>query len=145
MIAMLMGGKGTEVGYSQWVSVLWGYLIGSIPFGMILARVMNLGNLRDIGSGNIGATNVLRTGNKTAAALTLLLDGGKGSGRFVGPRNGRRGCRTDSCNCRDAGTLLTLLPTCSRSCQSRSRTWSGHRMCASSQERLRLGATQTYP
>jgi glycerol-3-phosphate acyltransferase PlsY len=45
---------------------------------MVLARVMGLGNLREIGSGNIGATNVLRTGNKTAAALTLLLDGGKG-------------------------------------------------------------------
>ncbi|MCV3270673.1 glycerol-3-phosphate 1-O-acyltransferase PlsY [Roseobacter sinensis] len=56
-----------------------GYLLGSIPFGMVLARVMGLGNLREIGSGNIGATNVLRTGNKTAAALTLLLDGGKGA------------------------------------------------------------------
>jgi glycerol-3-phosphate acyltransferase PlsY len=64
------------------VLLLWavtGYLIGSIPFGMILARAMGLGNLRDIGSGNIGATNVLRTGNKKAAALTLLLDGGKGA------------------------------------------------------------------
>lgn len=61
---------------------LWaviGYLLGSIPFGMVLAKVMGLGNLREIGSGNIGATNVLRTGNKTAAALTLLLDGGKGA------------------------------------------------------------------
>ena len=61
---------------------LWaiiGYLLGSIPFGLLLARVMGLGNLREIGSGNIGATNVLRTGNKTAAALTLLLDGGKGA------------------------------------------------------------------
>lgn len=60
---------------------LWaviGYLLGSIPFGMVLAKVMGLGNLREIGSGNIGATNVLRTGNKPAAALTLLLDGGKG-------------------------------------------------------------------
>ncbi|MGZ2256709.1 glycerol-3-phosphate 1-O-acyltransferase PlsY [Roseobacter sp. A03A-229] len=57
---------------------LLGYLLGSIPFGMVLARIMGLGNLRDIGSGNIGATNVLRTGSKTAAALTLLLDGGKG-------------------------------------------------------------------
>ncbi|MEN8896447.1 MAG: glycerol-3-phosphate acyltransferase, partial [Yoonia sp.] len=56
-----------------------GYILGSIPFGMILARVMGLGNLRDIGSGNIGATNVLRTGNKTAAALTLLFDAGKGA------------------------------------------------------------------
>jgi glycerol-3-phosphate acyltransferase PlsY len=62
--------------------LLWaviGYLLGSIPFGMVLARLMGLGNLREIGSGNIGATNVLRTGNKTAAALTLLLDGGKGA------------------------------------------------------------------
>lgn len=64
------------------ILALWaviGYLLGSIPFGMILAKVMGLGNLRDIGSGNIGATNVLRTGNKTAAGLTLLLDGGKGA------------------------------------------------------------------
>ncbi|MAU52052.1 MAG: glycerol-3-phosphate acyltransferase [Roseovarius sp.] len=62
--------------------LLWaviGYLLGSIPFGMVLARLMGLGNLREIGSGNIGATNVLRTGNRTAAALTLLLDGGKGA------------------------------------------------------------------
>ncbi len=62
--------------------ILWaaiGYLIGSIPFGVLTAKYMNLGNLRDIGSGNIGATNVLRTGNKKAAALTLLLDAGKGA------------------------------------------------------------------
>ena len=62
--------------------ILWaliGYGLGSIPFGMIVARAMGLGNLRDIGSGNIGATNVLRTGNKGAAALTLLLDGFKGA------------------------------------------------------------------
>ena len=61
---------------------LWavlGYLIGSIAFGLLLARAMNLGDLRTIGSGNIGATNVLRTGNKTAAALTLVLDGAKGA------------------------------------------------------------------
>ena len=61
---------------------LWaviGYLIGSISFGLILTRLFKLGDLRQIGSGNIGATNVLRTGNKTAAALTLLLDGGKGA------------------------------------------------------------------
>lgn len=55
-----------------------GYLLGSVPFGIVVARVMGLGNLRDIGSGNIGATNVLRTGSKSAAALTLLLDAGKG-------------------------------------------------------------------
>lgn len=62
--------------------LLWaaiGYGLGSIPFGMVLAKVMGLGNLRDIGSGNIGATNVLRTGNKSAAALTLLFDAGKGA------------------------------------------------------------------
>ncbi len=55
------------------------YLLGSIPFGLVMARIMGLGNLREIGSGNIGATNVLRTGNKHAALLTLLLDAGKGA------------------------------------------------------------------
>ncbi|GGH35040.1 acyl-phosphate glycerol-3-phosphate acyltransferase [Cribrihabitans marinus] len=67
---------------APYLLILWaalGYLLGSIPFGMVLARLMGLGNLREIGSGNIGATNVLRTGNKGAAALTLLLDGGKGA------------------------------------------------------------------
>ncbi len=62
--------------------ILWaliGYLLGSIPSGMILARILGLGDLRSIGSGNIGATNVLRTGSKGAAAATLLLDGAKGA------------------------------------------------------------------
>ncbi|WP_170350708.1 MULTISPECIES: glycerol-3-phosphate 1-O-acyltransferase PlsY [Ruegeria] len=62
--------------------ILWavlGYLMGSVPFGMIVAKVMGLGNLRNIGSGNIGATNVLRTGNKAAAALTLIFDAAKGA------------------------------------------------------------------
>lgn len=62
--------------------IIWaaiGYLMGSVPYGMIVARVMGLGNLRQIGSGNIGATNVLRTGSKAAAALTLLFDAGKGA------------------------------------------------------------------
>ena len=54
------------------------YLIGAIPFGLVMAKVFGLGVIRTIGSGNIGATNVLRTGNKIAAALTLLLDSGKG-------------------------------------------------------------------
>ncbi len=58
---------------------LLGYLLGSIPFGVIVTRLMGLGDLRRIGSGNIGATNVLRTGNKGAALATLLLDGGKGA------------------------------------------------------------------
>ncbi len=56
-----------------------GYLIGSIPFGLVLTRMAGLGDIRRIGSGNIGATNVLRTGNKLLAAATLLLDGGKGA------------------------------------------------------------------
>ena len=55
-----------------------GYLLGSIPFGLLLARAGGAGDIRKIGSGNIGATNVLRTGNKGLAALTLLLDGAKG-------------------------------------------------------------------
>lgn len=58
---------------------LLGYLLGSIPSGLILARLMGLGDPRAIGSGNIGATNVLRTGNRLAAALTLLFDAGKGA------------------------------------------------------------------
>ena len=56
-----------------------GYLIGSIPFGLILTKMSGLGDIRDIGSGNIGATNVLRTGNKKIAFLTLILDGSKGA------------------------------------------------------------------
>ena len=56
-----------------------GYLIGSIPFGIILTRLAGAGDLRAIGSGNIGATNVLRTGRKGLAATTLLLDGAKGA------------------------------------------------------------------
>ncbi len=58
--------------------ILIGYLIGSIPFGLVLTRVAGLGDVRSIGSGNIGATNVLRTGNKALAATTLFLDIGKG-------------------------------------------------------------------
>lgn len=56
-----------------------GYLVGSVPFGLILTRLAGLGDIRQIGSGNIGATNVLRTGNKRLAAATLLLDIGKGA------------------------------------------------------------------
>jgi glycerol-3-phosphate acyltransferase PlsY len=67
------------------------YLLGSIPFGILITRAMGLGDLRSIGSGNIGATNVLRTGNRFAALATLLLDAGKGAlavliaRRLVGP------------------------------------------------------------
>lgn len=60
------------------VTAVCAYLLGSVPFGIVMARLFGLGNLRQIGSGNIGATNVLRTGNKLAAALTLVLDAGKG-------------------------------------------------------------------
>ena len=56
-----------------------GYTLGSIPFGLILAKLAGLGDLRQIGSGNIGATNVLRAGSKGLAALTLLLDAAKGT------------------------------------------------------------------
>lgn len=56
-----------------------GYLVGSIPFGLILTRLAGHGDIRGIGSGNIGATNVLRTGSKTLALATLLLDAGKGA------------------------------------------------------------------
>jgi glycerol-3-phosphate acyltransferase PlsY len=61
------------------VFLLPGYLLGSIPFGLLLTRAAGLGDIRRVGSGNIGATNVLRTGNKGLAAATLLLDGIKGA------------------------------------------------------------------
>lgn len=60
-------------------ALVFGYLLGSIPFGLILTRMAGLGDVRSIGSGNIGATNVLRTGNKKLAAATLLLDMLKGT------------------------------------------------------------------
>jgi glycerol-3-phosphate acyltransferase PlsY len=72
------------------LSFALGYLLGSVPFGLLLAKLAGLGDLRQIGSGNIGATNVLRTGNKKIAALTLLLDLLKGTaavlvGSMFGP------------------------------------------------------------
>ena len=60
-------------------ALVFGYLLGSIPFGLLLTRAAGLGDVRKIGSGNIGATNVLRTGNKGLAAATLLLDALKGT------------------------------------------------------------------
>lgn len=70
-----------------------GYLLGSIPFGLLLTRAAGLGDVRKIGSGNIGATNVLRTGNKKLAAATLLLDALKGTaavlaGHWIGAQGG---------------------------------------------------------
>ncbi|MDW6022786.1 glycerol-3-phosphate 1-O-acyltransferase PlsY [Mesorhizobium sp. BAC0120] len=60
-------------------ALIFGYLLGSIPFGLLITRAAGLGDVRNIGSGNIGATNVLRTGNKGLAALTLLFDALKGT------------------------------------------------------------------
>lgn len=71
------------------LALIFGYLLGSIPFGLLITRAAGLGDVRQIGSGNIGATNVLRTGNKGLAAATLLLDALKGTaavliaGRFA--------------------------------------------------------------
>ncbi|MFQ5970793.1 MAG: glycerol-3-phosphate 1-O-acyltransferase PlsY [Alphaproteobacteria bacterium] len=102
LIIYIWGGIAARLGVPDWklVALSWqifaaatalSYLIGSIPFGLVLTRLAGLGDLRRIGSGNIGATNVLRTGSKTLAVLTLLLDGGKGAlvvlvaYRFFGP------------------------------------------------------------
>ncbi len=74
-----------------YAAFLAAYLLGSIPFGVVLTRLAGAGDLRQIGSGNIGATNVLRTGRKGLAALTLLLDAAKGAaavaiaGHWFGP------------------------------------------------------------
>ena len=74
-------------------AIALGYLLGSIPFGYLLTRAAGLGDVRAIGSGNIGATNVLRTGHKGLAALTLLLDALKGTaavlvGHWIGAQGG---------------------------------------------------------
>ena len=65
--------------FSLLLAALAGYLSGSIPFGLVLTKLAGLGDIRNIGSGNIGATNVLRTGKKGLAAATLILDGAKGA------------------------------------------------------------------
>ena len=65
--------------WPYYAAALGGYLLGSIPFGLLLTHAAGLGDIRRIGSGNIGATNVLRTGNRWLAAATLLLDAGKGA------------------------------------------------------------------
>jgi acyl phosphate:glycerol-3-phosphate acyltransferase len=70
---------GLEYTWPFIAAAIGGYLLGSIPFGLVLTRLAGLGDIRKVGSGNIGATNVLRTGNKLLAALTLLLDGAKGA------------------------------------------------------------------
>lgn len=67
--------------YKAYIYLLFvgAYLLGSVSFGLILTKLAGLGDIRNVGSGNIGATNVLRTGNKQLAILTLFLDGGKGA------------------------------------------------------------------
>lgn len=66
-----------ELSWFHLAALAIGYFVGAIPFGMVLTRLAGLGDIRAIGSGNIGATNVLRTGHKGLAALTLILDAGK--------------------------------------------------------------------
>jgi glycerol-3-phosphate acyltransferase PlsY len=61
------------------VIAVMAYLAGSVPFGLIFTRLAGIGDIRAVGSGNIGATNVLRTGNRGLALLTLIFDGGKGA------------------------------------------------------------------
>ncbi len=70
-----------DIGFTWpfYAAALAGYLLGAIPFGLVLTKAAGLGDIRKMGSGNIGATNVLRTGNRWLAAATLLLDGGKGA------------------------------------------------------------------
>ena len=81
-------------GLEMIIALVFGYLCGTIPFGLILVKSAGLGDIRSIGSGNIGATNVLRTGNKKVAALTLILDALKGTvpaalmGWLYGPEAG---------------------------------------------------------
>ena len=65
------------------LAAIGGYLLGSIPFGLVLTRAAGLGDIRDIGSGNIGATNVMRTGRKDIALATLLLDAGKAAAALL--------------------------------------------------------------
>ena len=69
------------------LAALFGYALGSIPFGLVLTRLAGLGDIREIGSGNIGATNVLRTGNKFLAFLTLVCDSGKGAAAAIAAYN----------------------------------------------------------
>lgn len=73
------------------VALAVGYLLGSIPFGLLLTRAAGLGDIRAIGSGNIGATNVLRTGNRGLAALTLVLDALKGTSAVLLAKSGLLG------------------------------------------------------
>src|SRR3546814_7550565 len=97
-------------------ALLLGYLLGSIPFGLLLAKAAGVGDLRKIGSGNIGATNVLRTGKKGTAAATLLFDIGKGVAAVLGNvPDGRRRRARWRCG------LLRPLLSCLAQIQGRQR------------------------
>ncbi|WP_167730430.1 glycerol-3-phosphate 1-O-acyltransferase PlsY [Terasakiella sp. SH-1] len=86
-----MGMTPVVVTHAWQMAAILGYLLGAIPFGLLLTKFFQAGDLRSIGSGNIGATNVLRTGRKGLAVATLILDGGKGAvaaliaGAYYGP------------------------------------------------------------
>jgi acyl phosphate:glycerol-3-phosphate acyltransferase len=98
-------------------AVLIGYFLGSIPFAMILTRLGGAGDLRTIGSGNIGATNVLRTGRKGLAALTLILDLLKGTAAVLLARHFLPG--TEIAAAAGAGRGLRLMLVSSSACSGR--------------------------
>jgi hypothetical protein len=109
-------------------ALAFGYLFGSIPFGLILTRMAGLGDVRQIGSGNIGATNVLRTGNKKLAAATLLLDALKGTAATAIasllralPPSSATSSPSGSAS-RAARGLRPMSGCCSASCRSCSRS-----------------------
>jgi glycerol-3-phosphate acyltransferase PlsY len=87
---------GIGVYWGPVLALLLGYLLGSVPFGLLLTRMAGLGDVRQIGSGNIGATNVLRTGRKELAAATLLLDAAKGAAAVLIARSIWPGAGADS-------------------------------------------------
>ena len=107
-------------------ALLFGYLLGSIPFGLIITKMAGAGDVREIGSGNIGATNVLRTGNKKLAALTLIGDALKGTVAVVIARYFST-CRSGRCSwsiSRAPVSCLAEIQGWQRRCH---HTWGSHR------------------
>ncbi len=76
-----------SIGLTYLITIIVSYFVGSIPFGILITKITGAGNLREIGSGNIGATNVLRTGRKGIALATLILDIGKGAVTVIGAQH----------------------------------------------------------
>jgi glycerol-3-phosphate acyltransferase PlsY len=74
---------GLDINLAFALAAVGGYLLGSVPFGLVLTRLAGVGDIRKIGSGNIGATNVLRTGHKSLALATLICDSGKGAAAAI--------------------------------------------------------------